>query len=562
MSAQVAEKTRALDAGTTFIREIAEVFPADTRYKLITNDFAPFSNSFKTKTELLDLVAQVRLSPVSRAADDITKRIQSDNSLVDIFWISDFQKSTWGTKDEVAIDTLDQWHLVPVALGQSSNVYVDSVYLENPFVVGGEMNKVNVRLKNSGVRTTEGLIVKLVINDVQTGAVSVNLQPNSFAEAAFDLTSGLAGLNEAKVSFADFPVSFDNEFFFTLNFTETIKVVEIKTGSAPSFIERVFGNRQLFTYRGFQAANVDHSVLDQADLVVVNGLNDIDLGLRTTLSSSTAGFGSLLFIPGLDPQLNSYKQLLNLSSLNWMANKEMTELDEPDFSNPFFENVFEERSATMAMPRAVGQLAWGTDRSAILKFKDGQPFLSQNGKNYMLSCALDKSVTDFYSHALFVPVMYRIAAASKRNEQRPYYSLTSNLVSLRVDSLFGEEPLRLVGSQEIVPSQRRVGENVFLELPRFSISPGFYNVLYREDTLNLLAFNLSQNESELAQYNNNEILTMFGGSKSASIFQTGSAETFSTEIKERYLGTPLWKQALILALLFLLAEVLLIRFMK
>ena len=43
---------------------------------------------------------------------------------------------------------------------------------------------------------------------------------------------------------------------------------------------------------------------------------------------------------------------------------------------------------------------------------------------------------------------------------------------------------------------------------------------------------------------------------------TSNIDSFSNEIKERYLGTPLWKWALGLALLFLLAEVLLIRFLK
>jgi hypothetical protein len=53
-----------------------------------------------------------------------------------------------------------------------------------------------------------------------------------------------------------------------------------------------------------------------------------------------------------------------------------------------------------------------------------------------------------------------------------------------------------------------------------------------------------------------------GDAPNISIFEAGSAETFSNEIKARYLGKPLWKYALILALVFLLAEVLLIRFLK
>jgi len=45
------------------------------------------------------------------------------------------------------------------------------------------------------------------------------------------------------------------------------------------------------------------------------------------------------------------------------------------------------------------------------------------------------------------------------------------------------------------------------------------------------------------------------------VFDKGNAQSFGKEIKERYQGMPLWKYALILALLFLLAEILLIRFL-
>jgi hypothetical protein len=53
-----------------------------------------------------------------------------------------------------------------------------------------------------------------------------------------------------------------------------------------------------------------------------------------------------------------------------------------------------------------------------------------------------------------------------------------------------------------------------------------------------------------------------GGGKNISIFDSAATGSFSNEIKERYLGTALWKYALLLALAFLLAEVLLIRFLK
>ena len=172
MSAQVGEKMRALDAGISFVREIVEVFPADTRYKLLTNDFAPFSNSFKTKAEILDLVSQLRLSPTSRSFDEVRKRIGENLTQTDIFWISDLQKSTLDFEKSEVVDSVNQWHLVPLALDKTPNIFIDSVYLANPFIIGGEKNSVKVRLKNNGVRKVEGLNVKLTINGIQSATAS------------------------------------------------------------------------------------------------------------------------------------------------------------------------------------------------------------------------------------------------------------------------------------------------------------------------------------------------------------------------------------------------------
>lgn len=561
MSAQVGEKTRALDAANSFIREIVDLFPADTRYKLITNDFAPFSNSFKTKTEIQDLLTQIRLSAVSRTVDEVAKRMTPEAAGADIFWISDFQKSTMGLGGDFTADSLSQWHLIPVSFTQSSNVFVDTVYLENPFVIGGEKNTITVRLQNTGSKRTEGLVVKLVINNIQAGTVSVDLEPNSFVEASFDLASGVRGLNEARVSFTDFPVSFDNEFFFTLNFTETIKVVEIKGDNQPSYIERVYGNRELFSYKGFQSTNVDYSFLTQADLIVVNGLNRIEPSLVSALTTNL-NVGALLFIPGDKPDLATYRSVLQMPSLFISESAEMGVLDNPDYSNPLFDNVFEERSVTMEMPSAIPILDWGADRSAILKFRNTKSFLSQNGNKFVLASPLQKNYTNFFNNALFVPIMYRIAAAAKKSEQRRYFTLNDSFISITADSIFGDVPVRLVSEQEVVPPQRRAGDRFLLEIPKFSMNPGFYYVQYQQDTLNLLAFNLDKKESDLDQVKEDELRQAFGGGDHVTVFKSANAESFGTEIKERYLGTPLWKQALILALFFLLAEVLLIRFLK
>jgi hypothetical protein len=566
MSAQMDDKTRGLDAATSFAQGIADVFPPATRYKLITNDFSPFSNTYKTKPEVLDLLTQIRLSPVSRTLDEVMEKIQQDKGLrhQEIFWISDLQKSTLGNINS-RIDSIAKLHLVPIQYGQQSNVFVDSAYLDNPFSTGGGKNVLHVKIRNDGNREVNQLNLKLSLNDIQAGTSAIDIPQGGVSEAEFDLASSLSGLNTAKISFNDFPVSFDNEFYVAVNFTSKIRVIEIKNTNDRTVVEKVFGNETIFSFRSFPVSNFNYSLLSQADLVVVNGLNSMESSLTGALRSYINNFGTVLMIPGTKPQVENLKVFLQLPSLKTADAKEQLELGRPDFSNPFFENVFEEKSVSLAMPKATKILDWGNDRTAILHFRNDQPYLSrfnQGGQLYLLSCALDVSQTDFFNHALFVPVMYRIAASGKRDDMKPYYTLRESFIKLHVDSLRGEEPLRWVGDEEVVPAQRKINDDVIFDIPKFSMTKGFYKVVMQSDTVNLLAFNLDKAESLMDQYRGEDLQKILGSGDNITIFQVGAADSFSKEIKERYLGKPLWKYALAIAIFFLLVEILLIRFLK
>jgi hypothetical protein len=567
MSAQLPDKTRGIDAALSFGQKIVELFPPDTRYKILTNDFAPFSNSFKTKAEALDLLAQLRVSPVSRSMEEIKQKLEQDgaNRSREFFWISDFQQSTTG-KIPTQWDSLSRWHLVPIEFAPLPNVFLDSAWLANPFAAGGEKNVLTVRVRNDGKTEVEQLNLKLAINNIQAGTASVSIPERGVAETSFDLTSGLRGLNKALISFNDFPVSFDNEFFLALNFTDKINIIEIKAARESTPVERVFGNQEIFNFKSFAVSNFNYSLLTQADLVVVNGLDKIDASLSLSLRTYLNESGTVLLIPGVSADARSFQQVTGNGLLRVATEKrEPEELDRPDFNNPFFENVFEERSVSIAMPRASRLLEWGTDRSAILQFKNDQPFLSrfdQQGVLYLMATPLKTGFTDFYNHALFVPVMYRIAAGSRKSESRLYHTLREDFITLRVDSLAPDEQLRLAGDQEVVPAQRRVSELAFLEIPKFSVTQGFYHVVSSRDTVSLLAFNLDKAESLLDQYSGDDLKLQMGNGENISIFEASSTEAFSNEIKARYLGKPLWKYAIMLALFFLLTEVLLIRFLK
>ena len=216
------------------------------------------------------------------------------------------------------------------------------------------------------------------------------------------------------------------------------------------------------------------------------------------------------------------------------------------------------------MPEATQVISWGSDRTAILSFRSGVPFLSEFsglGNSYWFSGPLDDQSSGFQNHALFVPVMYKLAFGSKNIENNLYHPVDASLIKLEVDSLNQNTIIRLEsGETEFIPSQRITSGSLFIELPPENITPGFYRIMDGERELTTLAFNYNAKESNLDQYGLNELDTIFVNNSNVTIFSASSESEFTKTLKKQYKGTPLWKYALIIALTFLLAEVLLIRF--
>ena len=76
-----------------------------------------------------------------------------------------------------------------------------------------------------------------------------------------------------------------------------------------------------------------------------------------------------------------------------------------------------------------------------------------------------------------------------------------------------------------------------------------------------MAFNFTKNESLTAGLNCGEIETLSNGISKVEILEQENVSAFTQNMKDRYEGKNLWKYALFLSLIFLFAEVLLLRFL-
>ncbi|GAB3863604.1 hypothetical protein GCM10028824_00010 [Hymenobacter segetis] len=437
----------------------------------------------------------------------------------------------------------------------------------------------HVRLRNGGSVAVTDCPVKVFLEKRQVAAFRVTVEPGQAVASVVQVQLEDERLALGRVVTEDAPVTFDNTFYFTLQPAAAIRVLEI--GAEP-VARQVYANEPLFTYAFSKVQNIDYAAMRQANVVLLNEVNVLDAGLRDGLRATVKRGGSVVVIPTAAPAARaSYQQLfreLGLGAVQWeeiAGTPELREVAMPSAREPFFRDVFGAQSRAVTMPRVAPVLRWSRTGTDILRLKDGESYLasfaSGAGQVYVFSAPFAKEYSDFTAQALFVPVMYRMAMLSYKNEQLPAYKLTQEAVNLQlpvgaggVDGPADAANLKLVkDSLTLIPGQRVVGQEMRLELPQGMDAAGFYQVQRQGKVLTTLAFNQDKRESELAAYSADELRQLVGPNRpNVRVVEAGDAGAGLAKFRDEQTGTPLWRYFLALALLALLVEALLVRFGK
>lgn len=555
-----------LSTGLDYLNQIIDLYPVSTKFKIITNDFAPTSINYKSKERAREMATELNYSNITRSFDAVMKRLSGstrDAISSDIYFISDFQKSVFLNNRKSFNDTINRYKIIKLDYQANQNVFVDSIYLENPFLVANNTNRLHVKLKSVGKDDTNDLLVKLFINDRQSATTSLDINKGSSNELIFDLNYKLEGINKCRISFEDFPVTFDNDYYFTLNLLKTIRVVEIGPANSQYF-RALFSENELFSYSRFLEGNIKFEQTATADLVIFNQLNSYGNSMKGLIADLKNNGKSVLIIPSEKQAPTELSRIVGFP-INTYSVEEKVSLELPDLNNPFFEKTFEGIDRKTILPKAKSVLSWKPTVQDVLRFKNGLPFLSQitsTGKTYLLSAPLEDAYTDLQKHALFVPIMYKMAALSSNSYYPLSYSIDNQLIALNKDTIATNKLYKLSNaSQELIPQQQASSDKLVLDIPKYLIQPGYYDLTFDKVLKNTLAFNFTKNESLTAGWNFSEIETLFNGISKVEILQQENVSAFTKNMKDRYEGKNLWKYALILSLIFLFAEVLLLRFL-
>ncbi|TAF66966.1 MAG: hypothetical protein EAZ55_04670 [Cytophagales bacterium] len=572
-----------LDLATVQMNELVKVFPKETRFQLLTNQFENKEQYPIDAKTVEDRLSTLDFAPIYRSLAQVLKRQLNlierqvgNNQRNQIFWFSDFQKSTSGDLNKIKLDTTNNYFLIPIRSERTPNLMVDSVWLANPFIKAMESNQLNIRIRNFSKENYKNIVLKLFIDERQVSTANLSITANSQANAFFNFTVDGKGYKKCKITFEDFPVIFDNEYFFVLNASPTIKIINLTQKNTPLYITQVFSNENVFSIKDYDINNIDYKLIESANVVVLNEINQIEGDLKNVLRTLTQKGGSIVLIPPAKPD-KSLVDFLNELGVSTFKSIEADStggranhtLAVPDINNPFFAGVFEKSpNSNMEMPVAYQVLQWSGAGNHLLSYKNGKRFFSeyslQKGKIYVMAAPLQKQYSNFARFALFVPVMYKIASLSKTLDERVAYNFQEKIIRLKIDKNPKNQLFKIVqGKNEYVPSQQFNEGELLLEIPEQITLAGHYELRNPDNTTAAyIALNYAKDESKMDFYSPDELKSIFAKQKNVQIFDLQSNNNnFITEFKNRNIQVNLWKYMLIIAIAFVLAEVLIIRFM-
>ena len=517
---------------------------------LITND------GVKKENFTDDAILQLEFSPNSLNDEQLKlliDQIEAGNEVnKNIIIISDFQTLSF---DWDKINPNHQYNLVKLNSTSKGNVFIDSVWINSD---SPEKVELTARVSNA-YSAKEDINVTLWINNEIQGKRVAKVEENKFFDIDFTINS--REYFTGKLTLEDNRLGFDNDFYFSLPKKEKLNVLSL--GKTTDYLKRIYLQEE-FNYTEISLAEWGATDTEKFELVILNELESIPNYLAETLIEYIKNGGKAVLIPGKTIDRSEYNKFLSHMNLGSFADTIGRELKITDinYDDPFFKDVFKQREENFSYPTA--SLSYRSSLRnfiPLMKFENDAPFLAKvnidKGNIYLFTSPLDDQMTNLTSSTLIVPLFYNFATKGQSQKGLFYRIGRPNEISIEAKTKNDEVYHLTSDDLDYIPLQIRQNDKVILttnEIPNLS---GTYEVKYQNLTLGEFAYNYPKSESSFRQTDISEITK-----NRQNITVHSNLEEALKLMKTKVNDKNLWQLFITFVLIFLIAEMLIQKFIK
>lgn len=576
------EKGQYFKQAHSMARNIFRAYGPQDEFLLMNTHDLKLNYNFSGQDEVLEELAAVQIRQNTRSHTDMLRLLEeifarANNRIKELYFISDFQLSTV-MADSLSVPVPDSSYLlkyIPLATREQKNVYISGHQILSRILEKNKPVQLSMTLVNDGNSTVNELGVRVWLNGKVVALDNSQLEAQSSKTISLPFTPTSSGWQSGYIELDDYPVEFDNKRYFSIYVPEKEKVLVIE--GTPSrhlrlLYESVF---EQFDAHFVSSRNLANEDLNAYKSLILLGVKEVSSGLADRLQTFMNEGGSLMFFPGegMDlEQVNAWLKELKLGSFGQLQQlPEGSLMNEVDLQHPIFEGIFseEQRKGEFDAPRVYKYYPLNLNNqlvhNRIISLESRAPMLveSRIGQGVMFTFTFfpGDSWTDFHVKTIFAPILFRATQVMNQSQHIQQGQELGALVPYLVRTT-EQELISLVNSegQEMFPEQYPQGGGMALKFDKLDLKEGNYQLVQDGKLLGHISFNISDSESRLKQLNAEELQRRLSqqGQSGIEILQA-LPEAISSQIQTEKEGTPLWKYFVMLALFFLLAEVVILQ---
>ena len=585
MQSLSAEKTLFEDSRSSAMKLVENLNQAQ-KYVLLSNDRDTRNEYPMNHDEMLLRLNEMKVEAAPVSFEEIYNtlsfiRKKNNFESATLFVYSDFQKNMMDIND-LKNDTTIQIVVFPLKSDFQNNIYIDSVWLQSPVLQKNMTNELNTRIVNETSNDIKGLPVNFSLDDDIVAYTTCDVEANSFADINMQFVVDNDGDIKAKVAIKDSPITFDDEYNLVLKVRPSINVVEIKptansqqstVSSQSSYLELLFEGDALVDYQSMSPYNIDQNIINNAQMIVVDEKANLNETMQQSLLDFASKGGTLLLLNDENTDNSYIYNNIGIEPRQLDENKNRVEYIAK--RNAFFDDIFVKLPDNADFPEVYKHVRFDISKNVlnIISLQNGNPLLMMcshgKGRIFVMSTTFNEEYSDLANHALFVPMMYKMALIGG-DVSELYYTLGNDKtldiseVSLNVDdriSLKDES-----GMFEMLPLVEKRNNFNYLYLFEDLPTSGFYDIYKNDSYVKTVAWNDSREESEMTFCEKEDLQKMLKDKKLNVLAMIDVVETKHYEsgdaLEVIVNEAAIWKVFILIALIALLIEILILRFWK
>ncbi|MGB0166037.1 MAG: BatA domain-containing protein [Luteibaculum sp.] len=513
-----------------------------------------------SKQEALEWLGSLQIGNLPASWNQISKLHNRHPDADPIVVLSDFQRDGF-SEDLQGLDST-KILIVNQQGRELGNLSIDSVAVNQPIVKQGQQIVISAWVNNRGNEVRNEVPVYLNINGQQKAPARINANPQSLTRVDFPILVQSEREIRGEISIDDSPIEFDNHFFFSLPVEKQVSITHFGTGKNKA-LEKLFGADPDFSF--------EHSDWNQFDLeklqnrkqtLVITGIKEFASGNIQALTDFVTEGGNLLLCISEEAKIGSYQQLLDALGGPLIESKtEAISWGELEMRDNFFEGVFEENPERLSWPKCNYSfpLKPRPTNSVLLRSAANKALLVKQevelGNLFVYGGGLDEGAGNLTRHGLFAPLLLRISEYAKSNNQLYYVLDQDEYFKITVPDTVSRENINLVmNEQRLLPACADRSSYLNCYGKNLPLQEGIYDVQIAEQKFGSIAINNNRRESKLEYLDSKELEGIL--EKSAVQFQLLTSDLGGNGLGKKIFlqDIELWPYCLALALFFLLAE--------